>query len=82
MDFYCAAAKVAIELDGSQHFTTEGAAYDQERTAYLQSLGIYVLRFSNTDVLQNLQGVCQMIDMTVAKRMKQGVQYGTKEART
>ena len=70
LDFYCAAAKLAIELDGSQHYETDGQQYDQRRTAYLSSVGIRVLRFSNLDVLQNLNGVCQMIDMTVLERVK------------
>ena len=70
LDFYCAAAKLAVELDGSQHYTPEGQHYDRIRTTYLCSQGIYVLRFSNTDVLQNLPGVCQQIDMTIAQRMR------------
>ena len=70
LDFYCAAANLAIELDGSQHYTPEGQKYDSERTAYLESNGIHVLRFSNYDVLRNLRGVCQKIDMTVKERMK------------
>ena len=68
LDFYCAAAKLAIELDGSQHYETDGQQYDEKRDAWLEAQGIQVLRFSNTDVLQNLAGVCQMIDMTVAER--------------
>ena len=70
LDFYCAAAKLAIELDGSQHYESDGQNYDAKRTAYLQSLGIEVLRFSNTDILQNLRGVCQTIDMVVMNRTR------------
>ena len=70
LDFYCSAAKLAIELDGSQHYAEKGTAYDMQRTVYLNSLGIYVLRFSNLDVLQNLNGVCQVIDMAVMQRVK------------
>ena len=70
LDFYCAAAKVAIELDGSQHYMPEGQQYDRERTAYLEGLGIQVIRFSNADVLQNLHGVCQMIDLVVSERIQ------------
>ncbi len=70
MGFYCAAAKLAVELDGSQHYEPAEQAYDIRRTAYLQSQGIQVLRFSNTEVLQNLRGVCQAIDMAVANRTK------------
>ena len=70
LDFYCAAAKLAIELDGSQHYEPSGQAYDYQRTAYLNSLGIEVLRFSNADIMKNLPGVCQLIDLTVAQRSK------------
>ena len=68
LDFYCAAAKLAIELDGSQHYSPDEQQYDQERTAYLNSIGIEVLRFSNLDVLRNLSGVCQAIDLAVARK--------------
>ena len=70
LDFYCSAAKLAVELDGSQHYMPEGQRYDQERTRFLNSQGIIVLRFSNMDVLTNLCGVCQAIDQTVSERMK------------
>ena len=69
LDFYCAAAKLAIELDGSQHYDPQGIAGDTERTAYLESIGIHVLRFSNADVLNNLRGVCERIDLSVKERV-------------
>ncbi|MCI0713556.1 MAG: endonuclease domain-containing protein [Chloroflexi bacterium] len=54
-DFYCAKAKLVIEIDGTSH---DGRGeYDEARTQYLESLGLRVLRYSNEDVLQNLQGV-------------------------
>ncbi len=70
LDFYCAAAKLAIELDGSQHYSPEGMEKDARRTAVLEANGITVLRFSNTDVLRNLAGVCDQIDLVVAERVK------------
>lgn len=70
MDFYCAAARLAVELDGSQHYEPSGIARDAERTAWLEANGIMVLRFSNTDVLTNLRGVCQQIDLLVNRRIK------------
>ena len=70
LDFYCAAAKLAIELDGSKHYEEHGLRYDMRRDAYLNGSGIYVLHFSNTDILQNLRGVCHVIDMTVAQRVR------------
>ena len=69
LDFYCAAARLAVELDGSQHYEPESQLYDCNRTVYLDNLGIHVLRFSNTDVLQNLRGVCQQIDLIIAQRL-------------
>jgi len=70
LDFYCAAAKLAVELDGSQHYEQDQFAYDEKRRLFFESMGIRILRFANTDVLQNLAGVCQTIDMTVMERTK------------
>ena len=70
LDFYCAAARLAVELDGSQHFDPEGMQRDQDRTAFLERNGICVIRFSNADVLQNLRGVCQSIDLAVESRIQ------------
>ena len=61
LDFYCEKAKLAIELDGSQHYEEQGQEYDRMRTKYLQSLGIRVLRFSNAEIKQNFRGVCEAI---------------------
>ena len=58
VDFYCASAKLAIELDGSQHYEAEGAASDRERDHALNRLGITVVRYSNNDVNRNFDGVC------------------------
>ena len=69
LDFYCATARLAVELDGSQHCEPAQLLYDEQRTAYLDSIGIYVLRFSNLDVLQNLRGVCRQIDMIISERI-------------
>ena len=60
----------AIELDGSQHYETAGQAYDARRSAYLRSIGIRVIRFSNADVLNNLRGVCTEIDTVVLERIR------------
>ena len=69
LDFYCAAAKLAIELDGSQHYEQAAQQYDKKRTEFFNGLGIRVLRFSNTEVLHNLRGVCTMIDQIIAERI-------------
>ena len=61
VDFYCPERKLVIELDGYSHFSVEGRQYDAQRDAYIQGLGIRVLRFSNTDVMHNLEGVLQIV---------------------
>ena len=68
-DFYCAEAKLVIELDGSQHYEPQGMAHDSERSAFLTALGLEVLRFSNRDVDMDFRGVCTQIDITIQKRL-------------
>ena len=70
-DFYCAKAKLAIELDGSQHFSDEGKAYDESRTAGLEEYGITVIRFSNAEVDRRFESVCEVIDKTVRALIKE-----------
>ena len=70
VDFYCATAKIVIELDGSQHFTAEGKRHDEIRTRFLESQNIQVLRYSNATVMKNLQGVCSDIDRVVRQRVE------------
>ena len=70
LDFYCAEAKLAVELDGSQHFTAEGKRHDETRTRFLESQGIRVLRYSNSTVMKNLQSVCSDIDRVVRQRVE------------
>ena len=61
VDFYCAAAKLVIELDGSQHYEEAGKAADQERDAFLAEQGLVVLRYSNADVNEHFAAVCDDI---------------------
>ncbi|NQT35299.1 DUF559 domain-containing protein [bacterium] len=60
-DFVSLDARVVVEVDGSQHFRRTGQAKDKERDAFLASWGFRVLRFSNLDVLKNIEGVVAMI---------------------
>ena len=57
LDFYCPAEKLCIELDGADHYTVNGEAYDEERTKYLNSLNIRVIRFENKEVFQAIEYV-------------------------
>ena len=71
LDFYCREAALAIEIDGSQHYTDYGRIYDKWRTNPIEREGISVLRFSNGDIRDRFDGVCIMIDLTVQKRMEE-----------
>jgi len=61
VDFYCPAAKLIIELDGSQHYTEEGKEKDGIRDSYLAGLGFKVIRFTDREVFENTTGVLQRI---------------------
>ena len=69
-DFYCAKAKLVIELDGSQHYTADGKEYDIVRTDVLQKYSLTVLRFKNNDVDNKFNGVCSVIDRTIKERLE------------
>ena len=61
VDFYCAKAKVVIELDGSQHYEPKQEESDRLRDEYLKNLGIKVLRYSNREINENFKNVCEDI---------------------
>ena len=61
LDFYCPSEKLVIELDGRHHFSDVGFEADSERSTFLHSHGIRVLRFENKDVFENLDGVLEEI---------------------
>ena len=69
-DFYCHAAKLVIEIDGSQHYDPGGQEHDERRTAALRKYGLDVLRFSNRDINVNFRAVCEQIDNTVKERLR------------
>lgn len=61
VDFYCAQLKLVIEIDGDSHSTQESQSYDRERTEILNCYGLRVVRFTNQQVLNEFEGVCQKI---------------------
>jgi adenine-specific DNA-methyltransferase len=67
LDFYCHDLLLAIELDGGQHGTEEGRLHDSIRTNFLQERGITVVRFWNSEVFENIDGVLEHI----AERIEQ-----------
>ena len=61
VDFFIASKKIVIEIDGSQHEWGKGLAADIERDAYLNGLGLTVLRYSNRSIRYNFDQVCDDI---------------------
>ena len=61
LDFYCPEMKLAIEIDGDSHCRASAEEYDKLREDEVKQLGIQFLRFQNTDVYKNLNGVLQTI---------------------
>jgi len=67
LDFYCPQDRIAIELDGQQHFEPEGRAKDEKRDKVLEGLNIKVLRFENRFVFEHLNTVLEMIKAEFGK---------------
>ncbi|OGY32320.1 MAG: hypothetical protein A3C02_04230 [Candidatus Andersenbacteria bacterium RIFCSPHIGHO2_02_FULL_45_11] len=61
VDFYCSQARLGIEIDGESHFVDDQKEYDNVRGEYISALGIKVLRYTNEEIMKNLNGVLQDI---------------------
>ncbi len=61
VDFYCAELNLAIEIDGDSHFSDEGKEKDTIRDAFIEALGIKVLRFTNEEVMKQTESVLERI---------------------
>ncbi len=61
VDFYCDKAALVIEIDGSQHYDEKSRAYDAKRTAYLESLGLTVVRFTNGQIHNHFNDICNYV---------------------
>ncbi len=70
-DFYCASAKLVIEIDGTQHYEQTGQEHDQKRDQTMQELGLKVLRFSNREIDRQFNAVCEVIDQAIKERTNQ-----------
>ena len=70
-DFYCHAAKLVVEVDGSQHYERQGVEHDEKRTAELSEYGLMILRFSNREINTEFQAVCEKVDIVVKERLSQ-----------
>lgn len=72
VDFYCAKAKLVIELDGSQHYEIENKEKDAQRTAFLENYGLRVIRIPNNEVNKNFRAVCEYIDGEIRQSICKG----------
>jgi len=64
VDFWCSSLKLAIELDGGQHGMRTGIEKDAVRSMVLHDRGVTVLRFWNSEVMKNIEGVLEIIRQT------------------
>lgn len=70
-DFYCAKAKLIIELDGSGHYMPDHILNDRIRTEKLEQMDLTVVRICNLDIDQNFYNVCSYIDSIVKRALPQ-----------
>ena len=67
-DFYCSGQRLVIEIDGDSHFNEAAEHYDARRTAMIETFGLRILRFTNADVMQQFEGVCQRIEAALMEK--------------
>jgi len=68
LDFYCPRYRIGIEADGGQHYEDEGRQRDELRAAELSRIGIEILRFSDSEILTNIEGVYDVIQGAIEKK--------------
>jgi very-short-patch-repair endonuclease len=68
VDFYSPGNKLAIEIDGSSHDKADAIEYDKNRQEEIEALGICVVRFTNKDVLSNLDAVIKQLGKVVTEQ--------------
>ena len=66
-DFYCASCSLVVEIDGSYHEVADQVAYDRERTFILNEINVKVIRFTNTEVLENIDFVLKEISKQLTR---------------
>jgi very-short-patch-repair endonuclease len=67
VDFYCHEYRLVVEIDGDSHYTEEAQIKDQKRTAFLESKGLTVVRFTNREVARNIEGVMESLENLLNK---------------
>ena len=72
VDFYCVKCRLAIEIDGDSHFEKGAREYDKKRQKFIERFNIKFLRFTNSDIYENLDGVTEMISNEVKSKEEGG----------
>jgi len=67
VDFYCHEQQLVIEIDGDTHYDDQAQAYDQKRTEFLESHGLRVVRFTNQDVMESIDGVMEIMEKLITE---------------
>lgn len=70
VDFYCAKAKLVIEVDGSQHYVDKGIRSDKKRSEELKQYELQIVRIPNNEIDENFYGVCEYLDMLIKRLLK------------
>ena len=68
LDFYCPIYKLCIELDGQDHYTMQGDTKDYDRTIFLNSKNIEVIRFENKEIWENIELVLETIKARIKEK--------------
>ena len=68
VDFYCHEQQLVIEIDGDTHYHDSAQIHDRSRTGYFQSQGLRVVRFTNRDVMENIDGVMALLEQEIQKQ--------------
>lgn len=68
LDFYSPEYRLGIEADGGQHYEDRGRRQDELRTKELSQLGVQILRFSDWEILNNIEGVYEIIQESIEKK--------------
>ena len=71
-DFYCPKVKLVIEVDGGIHLSHKIKEYDKARDAYMEGMGLYILRFTNIEILTNVKKVLKMIKSKINDKISLG----------
>lgn len=77
VDFYCAKARLVIELDGSGHYEEAQVLYDKKRTAYLQRMGLKEIRYTNLQIARQFREVCEDIYKHIEFVLEENNRYDT-----